>query len=586
MHIGPGSNKGPMSNSSQSSSVGPMSSPGPLSGPSPMSSGLRLSHYDPPSMSCNSNISSGGTSTSSSVCSSTSSSKTSNMTNITSASLANLAKGVEHLSHQMQQNMMQGGPFHSIQIQGNVSSQQNSTNNPQQGLTTQSNSNNSNMAVSQSQCHSPMPPGQSVRSGQGPMTPDSMTQGPMPGPNNSFMNANMPPMQQLNIDGPSYSPSMQVPPEAAQMGMGQVPGPRPPGPLPPQQGCPGPVPTSVSQNQSMLPNVGPHPNPGKQTNAKPGNPTNPMVNPNSRMTHSPGFSSNSVGNANIQIQAKTPNTIQYLPAQPVQNSQNMNAKHQRPDLDFMQKLTSPGHTLDCKPPQAKMPRFAGPLPEMRPGIPNHSGGMPPSMMMQNPNPNMPGNMPGPGMGSPVHMSPMNNPMGGLPSNMGPCDMIGPGPMPSMGPMNGMNPGGGNMCGSLPPHGMDGNLPPHGMHPQFNPQMMGGGPPGMMNNGMMQSQQMMQGPGPGPGMHPGMPMQGMPHPSMQRGPRVPGPPPNGPPQGSGSNPVSPAGFNQQFQQFQQQLYSQNRPRQISPMGNMMPSPGQQYMGMMPNMPGPT
>ena len=41
--------------------------------------------------------------------------------NITSASLANLAKGVEHLSNQMQQNMMQGGPFHNIQVQYTIS---------------------------------------------------------------------------------------------------------------------------------------------------------------------------------------------------------------------------------------------------------------------------------------------------------------------------------------------------------------------------------------------------------------------------------------------------------------------------------
>ena len=64
--------------------------------------GARLTHYDPPA-------------------NSTAPSSKNSMSNITSASLANLAKGVEHLSNQMQQNMMQGGPFHNIQIQGQMS---------------------------------------------------------------------------------------------------------------------------------------------------------------------------------------------------------------------------------------------------------------------------------------------------------------------------------------------------------------------------------------------------------------------------------------------------------------------------------
>ena len=70
----------------------------------------RLSHFDmlgPNSSSVN---------TVSNVMTTTSSKQKNAMSNITSASLANLAKDVEHLSNQMQQNMMQGGPFHNIQV--------------------------------------------------------------------------------------------------------------------------------------------------------------------------------------------------------------------------------------------------------------------------------------------------------------------------------------------------------------------------------------------------------------------------------------------------------------------------------------
>lgn len=44
-------------------------------------------------------------------------SRSSSITNITSASLANLAKGVEHNISQMQQSMMEGGPFRDLQQQ-------------------------------------------------------------------------------------------------------------------------------------------------------------------------------------------------------------------------------------------------------------------------------------------------------------------------------------------------------------------------------------------------------------------------------------------------------------------------------------
>ena len=74
---------------------------------------------------------------------------------------------------------------------------------------------------------------------------------------------------------------------------------------------------------------------------------------------------------------------------------------------------------------------------------------------------------------------------------------------------------------------------------------------------------MRMPGPGSASMPGMSSNGM----------------------SGAMPGGPS-FNPGYQQFQQQLYSQGRPRQISPMDSMMGGPGPgQYMGMMSNMPGP-
>lgn len=133
----PPSSKGPLSNSSQTSSTGHLGSPVSLHhGPSPMSgANMRLTHFDPPSANSNNGGTGGATPAGSGMSSAPATptaggkqpsglpaSSSSSMSNITSASLANLAKGVEHLSNQMQQNMMQGGPFHSIQVQGQMSS--------------------------------------------------------------------------------------------------------------------------------------------------------------------------------------------------------------------------------------------------------------------------------------------------------------------------------------------------------------------------------------------------------------------------------------------------------------------------------
>ncbi|GFN87712.1 RNA-directed DNA polymerase from mobile element jockey [Plakobranchus ocellatus] len=160
---GPGSNKGPHSNSSQTSihnspsvpsgplGPSPHHHPGP---PTPLSSsapppscpgaGMRLSHFDP----------SGGASLSNGISSAPqtpnpklSSSSSSTLSNITSASLANLAKGVENLSNQMQQNMMQGGPFHSIQVQGQMTSTGNGSSNSSNNSSASSNNNGSSSCL-------------------------------------------------------------------------------------------------------------------------------------------------------------------------------------------------------------------------------------------------------------------------------------------------------------------------------------------------------------------------------------------------------------------------------------------------------
>lgn len=47
------------------------------------------------------------------------------------------------------------------------------------------------------------------------------------------------------------------------------------------------------------------------------------------------------------------------------------------------------------------------------------------------------------------------------------------------------------------------------------------------------------------------------------------------------------YTTQYQQFQQQLYSQKRPKQISPIKNIIkkPNPDKQYINIIPNIPEP-
>ncbi len=427
-----------------------------------------MTHYDPP-------------------LNSTAPSSKNSMSNITSANLANLAKGVELLSNQMQQNMMQGGPFHNIQIQGQMSDVD--------GNPTQANG-------------PPTPTGALPQPGT-PQPPPPQHQNQPPSVNNTFVNANLS-IQQLNIQsvnqpGGPGNPSMQVQQMNNEVSMG---GPSPGG-MPPNSAM-----TSMSQQQMYNGPSGPMPNDhmanfGPGGNMPPRFPgQNPMFagGPPPSSGPSPGVPSPNYrqGNANVQIQAKAPNTIQYLPANPP-SSQAGPPMSQR--KDFTDVLT----------------QFPSPL--------SHMEGMPPSSK----------GMMGPGMNGPQDM-------------MGPMGP-GPGPMDRMGPGGPMGPGPvGPGPGGPPPMGMQqqgmmmqsrsGQMSsmqfnPGMMHPgQGGPSPIGGmgSPPDMMHSSMqMQSQQMsMQTRGPMPG---GPPHGGLQDPSMMP------PGPGGPQQ-----------FSAQYQ-FQQQMYTQ-------------------------------
>ena len=665
MH-GPGSNRGPMSNSSQTSSVGPMSSPGPVPGQNPaFGASMRLSHFDPspnPSM-----PSAGGPHLPSgsgphmppqgggpphippsASGHNTPSTKSSSMSNITSASLANLAKGVEHLSNQMQQNMMQGGPFHSIQMQGQ---QAGSQNNPQNSASVTTSVETSSQSA--------------------------------PSVNNTYVNATMS-IQQLNIQsvnnphGPGYNPTMSV----QQMNMEQqqqmaamnnsggqhgsqcVPGTGPQGmPCSGPQGmpCSGPQGMPCSGPQGMpcsgpqgMPCSGPQAQGMPMSSAMATGPASSsgvvsqqtptaaghsgmrntpsqmgpgpahagssasqhMMTQSGRM--SPNFSASSMGNANVQIQAKAPNTIQYLPAHPPANQPGPQASTKRPDMEFMQRFASPMGNIENKVPTSKMQYF--PLGNQPgPGMENIGpGGMPPSgrcspysgpggpmnpsmgphpmqrsgNMPQEIHPNMPGNgainIMSPEMHNPDSMM-MSNQMASMQGNMPPGGMM---PEHMMGRNYGQMSAQGSMIssnngGMMRMEGMAGMAMSHPNSPPFpgsRESMMG-----MIQGGHMSARNF------GPGME-GMPGQAHGHPmnsmgnygpsmSRQSGMRMPGPGnpnmPNMLPNGPGMNP----GYSAQYEQFQQQLYSSARSRQMSPMGGaMMSGPGQpQFMNMMPNMP---
>ena len=526
MH-GPNSNKGPMSNSSQTSS-GPLGSPAPVTanpGPSPMSgANMRLSHFDPQQQQPhNPSISNSPTG---------SSGKSSLSNNITSATLANLAKGVENLSNQMQQHMMQGGPFHSIQMQGQQQQQQNQPNS--QGPPSHSGPISS--AV------------QSQNQTTNALTTNVTTQTPStPSVNNTFVNATMS-IQQVNIQQNvppgqnsfnTSGASMQVQQmnmEQTQLSMSQSGGSSQAGSMT-QTGSmtqsasmnqSSSMTQSVSMSQTVSSNKNspavpqtskmPNTNMGSPASANQhggmgsmvGNKMSPFPqsqNPSSSMgmspqvpgsgrPGSPSFSSSSMGN--VQVQQKAPNTIQYLPAN--QSGMPPEPKNVKPDLGFIQQqFDNSLLNVDGKVPTSKMQYFPsgpggmGQDPRMGPGQdPRMGPGQDPRMG--------PGQDPRMGMGQDPRMGPGQDPrmVAGQDPRMGPGQdprmlqgqdpRMGPGQDPRMGPgqdprmMPGMDPRMGPGQDPRMGPGQDPRMM-SGQDPRMGPSMGQGPDPRMLGQGM-------------------------------------------------------------------------------------------------------
>lgn len=241
--------------------------------------------------------------------------------------------------------------------------------------------------------------------------------------------------------------------------------------------------------------------------------------PNMRMPRPPmGYNG-----TNIQVKPNAPNTIQYLPARPLNNT---NPPRPPPSLDFL-------------------PRFNNPMgmDEMNKGMVNPQQNMP-YFQNQN-NPNAMGGMAG-GMDQLEGGNPMMNPM------------MGQNPMMMQRQMQGRNPGNNPMMrfpGNQNPCMMNNNFNP----PPNNPNQMGNPNEQMMfsNQGPQNPQMFVQGPKVSP--VPGHDMAQQMH-MMGQGPG--GPPPHfkqqqqqqqQPPFNSGD-----PNYAQQFHNFQQQLYATNNP----------------------------
>ncbi|KAK3604620.1 hypothetical protein CHS0354_028977 [Potamilus streckersoni] len=640
MH-GPNSNKGPMSNSSQTSS-GPLSSPGPMPGPgpSPLSASgasMRLSHYDPIPSTCGSIANSP-----------TASVSKPSMSNITSATLANLAKGVENLSNQMQQHMMQGGPFHSIQMQGHGNNSNNNGNNI----------NNSQSSAANQTSHSSH------------AIPASTQTQSTPSVNNTYVNATMS-IQQLNIQsvhgggsapGQNFNASMQN--QQMLMDQTQMSGMHSSaGGLPPGVHDNGPMISSASMSQQSMmgnmvhPGMNKMPSYSNPQSSQMAGPVSSMMQQSTGRMASPNYQVSSVGNANVQIQPKAPNTIQYLPANPPANQPSMTQMpNKKQDLDFMNRFSSPMNSMEGKGPSSKYnfpgqptsPMMSpGPGPVMGPvtgphivtgmgmgpgpesnshytGPPVQGPGMQQAMMMRRDSPGLPmcGSMTalssmansGPmsmgmnspmtsrstmsGMGSPGPMSmsmtnpmtSMSDPRTSMSSMSGMSSMRSSDPLSHMmgvpvGPPD-MGPSPGSMSNM---NSMAANIPYNSPYPGSSQAMMSHGPGShlqMQGAGLRMA-------GSGPAMN-NMPIQGPYSRQPSPGIRMSGPGSAG----SGMGPLSPTnpGYSAQYQQFQQQLYSQGRQRQMSQMDSFMGNPitghimgpghSPHYMGsMMPNIPGP-
>ncbi|KAK0044006.1 B-cell CLL/lymphoma 9-like protein [Biomphalaria pfeifferi] len=429
LHSGPGSNKGPHSNSSQTSSNMANSPAVSTAGPSPhhlpqgpstphsstttnAGANIRLSHFDPPSIS-------NGVGSAPHTPNSKASSA---MSNITSASLANLAKGVENLSNQMQQNMMQGGPFHSIQVQGQMTSSSGGSNCSSNSSSSGSLSTSAATTSSSTSSSSAVPNPNSGVNSQAPSAPSvnntyiaqnmSISQVNVP-PNHPSMNnyVNMQ-MQCMNAE----SPHMNMPPCSMQhggmgpqmgpgsgmMGGGSRPGmshhmtqsqsmissmtPLPGGPSPGMG--PGPTLPSTPMSATMNPSIPPHrPNssssmpPTPPTMSKGSQFTSPPLShtqlsgsgpPSLSGVTSPSFPITSSSNSSVQIQQKGHNTIQYLPANPP-TSQASGTK-QRTEIDYsMPRFPSPLHNMDGKNPSSTLQYYPNSSPTgLRGGTPMSS----------------------------------------------------------------------------------------------------------------------------------------------------------------------------------------------------------------------
>ncbi|XP_070199668.1 B-cell CLL/lymphoma 9 protein-like isoform X2 [Littorina saxatilis] len=615
----PPSVKNPMSNSSQTSSTGHLGSPLHQStGPSPHSgagANMRLSHFDPPATNGNSGPSSTATSASGGMSSAPATptavgakqqqqqqpgltaAGSSSMSNITSASLANLAKGVENYTNQMTQNMMQGGPFHSIQVQGQVgnggangnsSSSTPSSNPPGPGPAQQPGSsvapggqpttpkqyiNNTNISqvnnyymANRDNAQASLDVHPSM-GGEGPHV--SMSGGvsgsatmTTPSPMNGSMAGGMPPshrethhMQQqqhaamMMTGGPGgmgASISMSQAQQMHHTSGPPTPGNAPMGGMHPGMSPSGPVKSPPYSTQHQ-PHPHPLPHPSMSTGMHQPGVSSAMGVPSNRLT-SPSFPSSSVGNASVHIQPKAPNTIQYLPANPPPTQQPPNqpgmpgpppAKRVASEMEMLARFGSP---LDMKGnPTSTLQYFPG-------SPPNHA-------MRPHPSQGMPG---GPPMGpefSPQQSMEMQQAMmmrGG-----------GPGPGPQdynpMGPMGqGMHPGmsmgpNGPVGGPMhSPLGMD-RMDMSGMGSPMDPAMMGPSPSAMRHvsalgpggPGSMDPMSSMMGPGGGPpsGAYPGPSPSGyMPNgQSMMMSQHMQGPVPSGHPGSMPGMPMSHGGM---------------------------------------------
>ena len=271
--------------------------------------------------------------------------------NITSESLANLAKGVSDLSDQMQAKMLQGGPFHTIQVQGNMADV-NQVPGTNSGTPQSEDKANPDVSVKQEKKTSPR--GQPPASNGGPPPPPQQppiqgqfhpgAPGPLQGQVNPMSMSGggqmmMPPGEMMNGGGPPPQFRMPVDPRSLHPAQQQ---------MYPAQGPP-------QGFDPMDPRGFPYCPPGEQFPGQFGGPQQPP------QTGRP--------NSGVHVQSKTPNTIQYMPApgsipppQPT-SKRKPGAMHPPPPQQQQQQqqsdLYDPTGRL-----MVRMPQYAGGNPQM------------------------------------------------------------------------------------------------------------------------------------------------------------------------------------------------------------------------------